>query len=127
MLGHFLLFSFCLIAINGHGYLFEPIARSSAWLVDPSFKECCTDSGHMEMSCGGVGHQWNTNGLYRPLFIPSLIFYLGGKCGICGEPYDRAVKLFEKGGAKYTGKIVQTYTQGQQIDVKIKVKKIFHI
>ncbi|CAF4542593.1 unnamed protein product [Rotaria sp. Silwood2] len=107
MLNLFVLFSFCfLISINGHGYLFEPVARSSAWLVDPSFKKCCTYSGHMEMFCGGVGHQWNTN---------------GGKCGICGEPYDRAVKLFEKGGTMYTGKIVKTYIQGQQIDVKVKL------
>jgi len=51
----------------------------------------------------------------------SSIFYLGGKCGICGEPYDRAIKLFEKGGKKYLGKIVKIYTQGEQIDVKIKV------
>ncbi|CAF3451530.1 unnamed protein product [Rotaria sp. Silwood1] len=111
MLNLFVLFSFCLISINGHGYLFEPVARSSAWLVDPSFKKCCTYSGHMEMFCGGVGHQWNTN---------------GGKCGICGEPYDRAVKLFEKGGAMYTGKIVQTYIQGQQIDVKVKLSANHH-
>ncbi|CAF3730305.1 unnamed protein product, partial [Adineta steineri] len=106
MLKLLVFFFFCLISINGHGYLLEPIARSSAWLVDPSFKDCCTYEGHMEMFCGGVGHQWNTN---------------GGKCGICGEPYDRAVKLFEKGGRKYLGKIVQTYKQGQQIDVKIKL------
>jgi hypothetical protein len=56
------------------------------------------------------------------LKISSSIFHLGGKCGICGEPYDRSVKLFEKGGKMYIGKIVKTYLQGQQIDVKIKVK-----
>ncbi|CAF0918643.1 unnamed protein product [Adineta ricciae] len=99
-------FSFCLISIDAHGYLFEPVARSSAWLVDPAFKECCTYSGHMEMFCGGIGHQWNNN---------------GGKCGICGEPYDRAAKLFEKGGRLYLGKVVQTYAQGQQIEVKVKL------
>jgi hypothetical protein len=46
---------------------------------------------------------------------------LEGKCSICGEPFDRANKLFEKGGAMYTGKIVKTYTQGQQIDVTVVV------
>ena len=51
------------------------------------------------------------------------MFSLGGKCGICGEPYDRAVKLFEKGGRLYLGKIVQTYAQGQQIEVKVKVNE----
>ncbi len=52
------------------------------------------------------------------------MFYVGGKCSICGEPYDRANKLFEKGGTKYLGKIVQTYIQGQQIDVQIKVNSV---
>ena len=46
---------------------------------------------------------------------------LGGKCGICGEPYEKSVKLFEKGGAMYKGTIVKTYRQGQQIDVKVMV------
>lgn len=46
---------------------------------------------------------------------------LGGKCGICGEPYEKPVKLFEKGGEMYKGTIVKTYTQGQQIDVKVMV------
>ena len=41
------------------------------------------------------------------------MFQLGGKCSICGEPYDRGMKLFEKGGAKYLGKIIKTYDQGQ--------------
>ena len=48
---------------------------------------------------------------------------VGGKCGICGEPYDRQNKLFEKGGALYTGKIVKTYRQGEEIDVKVVVRK----
>ena len=52
-------------SIDGHGYLFDPVARSSAWLVDESFKQCCTYEGHMEMYCGGVGHQWNSNGSFR--------------------------------------------------------------
>lgn len=47
---------------------------------------------------------------------------LDGKCGICGEPYDKPVKLFERGGAMYKGKIVKTYTQGAQIDVKVMVR-----
>lgn len=122
----FLLFCCYLTSINGHGYLFEPIARSSAWLVDPDFKACCSYESHMEMFCGGVGHQWNSNGCSRKktsffLWCSFSSFLSGGQCGICGEPYDRAIKLFEKGGAKYLGKIVQTYNQGQQIDVQIKV------
>ena len=57
-----ILFCFGVTSIYAHGYLVEPVARSSAWLVDPSFKPCCTYEGHMEMFCGGVGHQWNSNG-----------------------------------------------------------------
>ncbi len=54
--------TFCLISINGHGYLLDPVARSSAWLVDPSFRQCCTYSDHMGMYCGGLQTQWNTHG-----------------------------------------------------------------
>ena len=61
------------------------------------------------------------------LLIEDVLSYLDGKCGICGEPYDKPVKLFKKGGAMYKGKIVQTYTQGQQIDVKVMVRAVdFH-
>ncbi|CAF3625173.1 unnamed protein product [Rotaria sp. Silwood1] len=104
MFGFLVLFPYFLISVYGHGYLFEPVARSSAWLVDSSFRQCCTWPNHMEMFCGGMGHQWNVN---------------DGKCSICGEAYDKKVKLFEKGGAMYKGTIVKTYTQGQQIDVKV--------
>ncbi|CAF1402410.1 unnamed protein product [Rotaria sordida] len=104
MFGLLVLFPYFLISVYGHGYLFEPVARSSAWLVDSSFRQCCTWPNHMEMFCGGMGHQWNVN---------------DGKCSICGESYDKKVKLFEKGGAMYKGTVVKTYTQGQQIDVKV--------
>jgi len=104
MLGLLLFLSSFVTLIESHGYLSEPVARSSAWLVDPSFRECCSYYSHMEMFCGGLAHQWNNN---------------GGKCGICGEPYDRPVKLFEKGGQMYKGTSVKTYQQGQQIDVKV--------
>ena len=53
--------------------------------------------------------------------VLSSIFFVGGKCSICGEPYDKPVKVFEKGGVMYKGTIVQTYTQGQHIDVKVVV------
>jgi hypothetical protein len=66
----------------------------------------------MAMYCGGLQTQWNVNGqLFSYFSIDWSEFVLNvieGKCGICGEPYDRANKLFEKGGAIYTGKIVKT-------------------
>lgn len=64
-----ILFSYCLISIDAHGYLYEPVARSSAWLVDSSFRQCCTWSQHMEMFCGGLGHQWRVNGLSSSFFF----------------------------------------------------------
>ena len=51
-----------LTSVHGHGYLLEPVARSSAWLVDQSFRSCCTYSNHMEMFCGGIQQQWNAHG-----------------------------------------------------------------
>jgi hypothetical protein len=104
MLGSLLVLTTCVAVIHGHGYLLEPVARSSAWLIDASFRQCCTYSNHMEMFCGGLQHQWNNQ---------------GGKCSICGEAYDKPNKLFDKGGAMYRGTSVRTYTQGQQIDVKV--------
>jgi len=104
MFGLFVLVSTCVTLIHGHGYLLDPIGRSSAWLVDSSFEDCCTYYDHMEMFCGGIKRQWETN---------------GGKCGICGEPYDAPVKLFEKDGAMYKGTSVKTYRQGEQIDIKV--------
>ncbi|CAF1307866.1 unnamed protein product, partial [Didymodactylos carnosus] len=90
--------------VCGHGYLQDPPARSSAWLYDPAFEQCCTYSNHMEMFCGGLQHQWNQN---------------GGKCGICGEPYDKTDKVWEKGGSMYLGKTVRTYRKGQTIRVSV--------
>jgi hypothetical protein len=55
--------------------------------------------------------------------ISSLTSPSGGKCSICGEPYDKKVKLFEKGGAMYKGTIVKTYIQGEQIDVQVMVSQ----
>ena len=49
---------------------------------------------------------------------------LGGKCSICGEAYNAPTKLFDKGGPMYLGKIVKTYTQGQQIDVNVVVSRV---
>ena len=48
--------------IYGHGYLADPIARSSAWLFDQDFAKCCTYYDHLQMSCGGMHRQWAANG-----------------------------------------------------------------
>ncbi len=47
--------------IDGHGYLADPPARSSAWLFDKDFSKCCRYYNHLEMSCGGTYQQWAVN------------------------------------------------------------------
>jgi len=54
---------FCFIEqTHGHGYLADPPARSSAWLFDKDFIQCCRYYNHAEMSCGGTYHEWVVNG-----------------------------------------------------------------
>ena len=56
--------------INCHARLMVPPARSSAWREDPTkYPPNYTDN---EMSCGGVGIQWNQNGLYLLKSYPCL-------------------------------------------------------
>jgi hypothetical protein len=46
-----------------------------------------------------------------------LFVFIDGKCGVCGDE-ARATKLFESPGPYATGKIVKTYIQGQEIEIK---------
>ena len=86
-----------------HGYLYEPPSRASAWLNDTDFTACCKNYDYNQMYCGGFSVQWNKN---------------GGRCGICGDAYDQEEpRTYEKGGAKYLGKIVRTYSKGAEIPV----------
>ena len=62
MIGALVVLAVGLASVHGHGYLLEPVARSSAWLVDQSFRSCCSYSNHMEMYCGGIQQQWNVHG-----------------------------------------------------------------
>ena len=64
---------------QGHGYLADPPARSSAWLSDPAFKSCCQYFNHNEMFCGGTYHQWSVMGKVHTndaslLTWPSVVF-----------------------------------------------------
>ncbi len=85
----------------------------------------------MAIYCGGLQTQWNVNDHLVSYFSIDwsefVLNVIGGKCGICGERYDRANKLFEKDGAMYTGKIVKTYTSRQQIDVAVVVSLVYHL
>lgn len=89
-----------------HGYLMDPPARSSAWLVDEDYYECCREYLHNQMFCGGKNHQWRVN---------------DGKCSICGEAWDKPNKLWEKGGANYLGKVLRQYKTGSVMDVHVEI------
>lgn len=54
-----------------------------------------------------IQHQWSTN---------------GGKCGLCGDPYDQQQPRQNEAGGKYaTGIISAHYTVGQVIDITVDV------
>ena len=57
--------------------------------------------------CGGFGVQWGAN---------------GGRCGICGDPWDQRPRQHEAPGGLYaTGIVTKTYRQGSLIPVIIDV------
>ena len=76
--------------------------------------------------CSAVALDSNGMSTVRRLAFPLVMCTsdrspIGGKCAVCGEAFDKPVKLFERGGAMYKGTVVKTYIQGQQIDVKVMV------
>jgi len=88
--------------VRGHGYLINPPARGSAWRVGFNTPRDVTDN---EENCGGFATQWDIN---------------GGKCGICGDPWN-GKKENETPGKYASGTIVANYTQGQAINVEVKI------
>ncbi|BFZ22803.1 hypothetical protein BsWGS_25842 [Bradybaena similaris] len=84
---------------SAHGRLWEPPSRSTMWRrgwnTPPNYND-------MELFCGGFDHQVS----------------LGYKCGLCGDPYD-GVRENETGGKYATGKITQTYRQGQKATLEV--------
>ncbi|XP_056017727.1 uncharacterized protein LOC125679999 [Ostrea edulis] len=97
-----LLFLVLVPAVMGHGYLQEPPSRSSMWRLGFSTPRNYNDN---QLFCGGFARQWDRN---------------GGKCGVCGDPWD-GVRENEAGGRYAKGIISRRYTEGQIIDVKVKI------
>ena len=62
--------NFLVSEVSGHGRLIEPPSRASMWRFGFGTPENYNDH---ELYCGGYSRQWNRN---------------GGKCGICGDPWD---------------------------------------
>ena len=77
-----LLLSTCQL-VSPHGRFIDPPSRVSAWRS--GFPTQANYNDH-ETNCGGFGRQWQRN---------------GGRCGVCGDPYDEAQPRAGEGGGKY--------------------------
>ncbi|KAK3581748.1 hypothetical protein CHS0354_035079 [Potamilus streckersoni] len=88
--------------ISAHGRLIEPPSRSSMWRVGYLTAKNYNDN---QLFCGGREVQWNTN---------------GGKCGICGDPWD-GPRENEVGGKYAQGIIVRKYERGSIINVTVQI------
>merc|ERR1711868_339260 len=88
--------------VVGHGNMVEPPARAT--MHDYGFPDNPHDNNWMEGFCGGFAHQWSEE--------------IGGKCGICGDPWDAEVRQHEAPNGRYAnGVIVREYQPGEIITV----------
>ncbi|CAH1774521.1 unnamed protein product [Owenia fusiformis] len=87
---------------HGHGRMIEPASRSSMWRFGYDAPINYDDN---QLYCGGYVHQWEVN---------------GGKCGPCGDPWDKP-RDNEAGGEFATGTIVQQYLSGANIDIFVNI------
>ncbi|XP_044746681.1 uncharacterized protein LOC123308179 [Coccinella septempunctata] len=97
----------CVQKISGHGMMLEPPNRSSLWRFPQDFPGAIPNYNDNENFCGGMNVQWNT---------------FGGKCGVCGDRYDKPHPQDNENTGKY-GKmgIARTYKSGEIIDVQIRL------
>ncbi|XP_037091409.1 uncharacterized protein LOC119111709 [Pollicipes pollicipes] len=92
-----------LAGVRGHGRLKDPPCRASMWRYGWDTPEDYTDN---ELFCGGRDHEIEQ----------------GGKCGICGDPYDDPVpRKHEIGGPFYKGYLVANYTAGSVVTVTVNI------
>jgi len=90
--------------VKPHGRLIEPPSRSTMWRY--GFNTPPNYNDH-ELYCGGYSRQWRTN---------------GGKCGICGDPWDtKQPRPNEAGGMFGNGVVVRKYEMNQVIKVRIEL------
>jgi len=88
---------------SGHGRLLNPPSRASMWRVG---FDTPPDYNDNQGFCGGFAHQFSVN---------------GGKCGICGDPWDANPRAHEVGGKYANGIITKTYQPGQDIDIEVEI------
>lgn len=90
--------------VEPHGRLIEPPSRSTMWRY--GFNTPPNYNDH-ELYCGGFSRQWRTN---------------GGKCGICGDPWDsKQPRANEAGGMFGKGIVVRKYERNQVIKVRVEL------
>ncbi|XP_062610543.1 nuclear receptor coactivator 6-like [Saccostrea cucullata] len=74
--------------------LFDPTPRNALWTYSSLL-----DNGGSVLDCGGIDRQWNLN---------------GGKCGVCGDPWD-GLRLHEDGGKYGQGIVGGIYRTGSTV------------
>jgi len=100
-----LLSVFAVERVVGHGRLMNPPARNSMWRHGYPNPVNFNDN---ELFCGGYGVQWSPT--------------VGGKCGVCGDPWTEKVpRSHETGGLFGDGLKGRRYTPGQIIDVEVEL------
>lgn len=95
----------CAVEILGHGMVISPVGRGSRWRIDRTAPVNYDDNGS---NCGGFSNQWSVN---------------GGKCGICGDPYQYATpRPHELGGSiGVNGVVVGSYNKNSTIEVTVRI------
>ncbi|WAR15564.1 hypothetical protein MAR_005669 [Mya arenaria] len=92
--------------VKGHGMLWDPPGRSTAWRRGYPLPVEDRNYNDNELFCGGRIVQWNQN---------------GGKCGVCGDNYADVIKDNESINGKYVinRSITGYYVRGQTIEVTV--------
>ncbi|XP_067015709.2 uncharacterized protein [Anabrus simplex] len=89
---------------EGHGRLIEPPSRATMWRYGFNTPP---DYNDHEQYCGGFNRQWQRN---------------GGKCGICGDPWDSPKPRAHEAGGKYgQGVIVRRYKTGAVFTIRVEL------
>lgn len=90
--------------VSGHGYIIDPPSRSSEWRLGFNNPINYDDNG---LNCGGFSRQWQQN---------------GGRCGVCGDPWDVPQPRKNEIGGKYAnGIIVRHYSAGQVVEMNVTI------
>ncbi|RWS17733.1 uncharacterized protein B4U79_14022 [Dinothrombium tinctorium] len=88
--------------INGHARMVEPPTRNTLWRFGFNTPPNYEDN---QLFCGGIKVQWQDN---------------GGKCGVCGDPYN-GVRAHETGGLMARNITIRNYVPGSVVDVVIEL------